>query len=55
MLGGDDHGFVDINATVLDAAISVSILADRDACFVMTMASPFGSTHAMATAEEYQR
>jgi hypothetical protein len=43
MLGRDDHGFVDINATALNATISGSIFADPDACLVMMMALPFGS------------
>ena len=52
MLGRDDQGFVDIKAIALNAAMSGSILADREACFVMIMALPFGSTRALATAEE---
>jgi hypothetical protein len=51
MLGRSDHGLVDINAMALNAAISGSILADPDGCFVMMMASPFGSTRAFATAK----
>jgi hypothetical protein len=35
MLGRANHGFVDISAIALNAAISGSILADPDACFVM--------------------
>ena len=48
MLGRVDQGFVDISATALNAAISGSIFADPDACFVMMMALPFGSTRAFA-------
>ena len=51
MLGREDQGFVDINAMALNAAISGSILAEPDACFVMMMALPFGSTRAFATAK----
>ena len=51
MLGREDQGFVDINAMALNAAISGSILADPDGCFVMMMALPFGSTRAFATAK----
>jgi len=43
MLGRDDHGFVDMSATALNAAISGSILAER---------CPFGSTPALATAQD---
>jgi len=50
MLGRVDHGFVDIEAMALNAAISGSILAEPDACFVIMMALPFGSTRAFATA-----
>ena len=50
MLGCDDAGFADIQATALSAAISGSILAVPDACFVMTIAFPFGSTRALLTA-----
>ena len=50
MLGCDEAGFADIQATALNAAISGSILAVPDACFVMTMALPFGSTRALLTA-----
>ena len=52
MLGRDDHGLVDINAIALNAAISGSIFADPEACFVMMMAFPFGSTLAFATAQD---
>jgi len=38
VIGRDDQGFVDISATALNAAISGSILAEPDACFVMMMA-----------------
>jgi hypothetical protein len=38
MLGWDVAGFADIQATALKAAINGSILAEPDACFVMTMA-----------------
>jgi hypothetical protein len=50
MLGRVDHGFVDINAMALNAAISGSIFADPEACFVMMMAFPRGSTRALLTA-----
>jgi hypothetical protein len=49
MLGRDDHGFVDISVTALNAAMSGSILAGPEAYFVMMMAFPFGSTLALAT------
>jgi hypothetical protein len=49
MLGYTDQGFVDINAIALNAAISGSILAVPDACLVMMMALPFGSTPALPT------
>lgn len=52
MLGRDDHGFVDINATALNAAINRSILADPDACLVIAMAFPFSSTLALATSQD---
>jgi hypothetical protein len=55
MLGRSDHGLVDINAMALNAAISGSILADPDGCFVMMMASPFGSTRAFARQNRYFR
>jgi hypothetical protein len=48
---GMDKGFVDINAITLNAAISGSIFAVPDACFVMMMALPFSSTRALATAQ----
>jgi hypothetical protein len=51
MLGRNDHGFVDISAMALNAAISGSILAVPDASFVMMMALPFGSTRAFAMAK----
>lgn len=51
MLGREDQGFVHIKAMALNAAISESILAEPDACFVMIMALPFGSTRAFATAK----
>jgi len=50
MLGCDEAGFADIQATALNAAINGSILAVPDACFVMTMALPVGSTRALLTA-----
>jgi hypothetical protein len=34
----------------MNAAIRGSIFADPEACFVMMMALPFGSTRALATA-----
>ncbi len=43
MPGRADQRLVDINAMALNAAISGSILADPEACFVMIMALPFGS------------
>jgi hypothetical protein len=43
-------GFADIKETALNAAISGSIFAVPEACFVMTMALPFGSTRALLTA-----
>jgi len=51
MHGRVDQEFVDISAMVLNAAISGSILANPDGCFVMMMALPFGSTRAFATAK----
>jgi hypothetical protein len=44
------HGFVDISAMALNAAINGSIFAMPDACLVMTVALPFGSTRALPTA-----
>jgi hypothetical protein len=41
MLGCDDAGFADIQATALSAAIAGSILAAPDACFVMRMTLQF--------------
>jgi hypothetical protein len=52
MLGCDVAGFADIQATALKAAISGSIFAAPEACFVMTMALPFGSTRALLTAQD---
>ena len=52
MFGRDDQGLVDISATALNVAISGSILAEPEACFVMMMALPFGSTLALATAQD---
>jgi hypothetical protein len=52
MLGRVDQGFVGISAMALRAAISGSIFADPDACFVMMTALPFGSTRALATAQD---
>jgi hypothetical protein len=49
MLDRADYGFVDINAMALNTAISGSIFADPEACFVMMMALHFGSTRALAT------
>ena len=51
MLGCVDQRFVEIKAIALNAAISGSILADPDSCFVMMMALPFGSTRAFAAAK----
>ena len=39
-----------MNSYRVKAAVSRSILANPDACFVMMMALPFGSTRAFATA-----
>ena len=52
MLGLDDQGFVDISAIALNAAINGSILAEPDACLVMMIALPLGSTRALATAHD---
>jgi hypothetical protein len=52
MLGRADHGLADINAMALNAAMSGSILALPEACFVMMIALPFGSTRALATAHD---
>jgi hypothetical protein len=52
MLGRVDHGFVDISAIALNAAINGSILALPEACFVMMIALPFGSTRALATVHD---
>src|SRR5262245_5053666 len=52
MLGREDHGFVEIRAIALNAAISGSILAEPEACFVIMMALPLGSTRALATAQD---
>jgi hypothetical protein len=38
MLGRDDHGFVDIKAMALNAAIRGSIFADPEAGFAIIMA-----------------
>src|SRR5262245_29807229 len=43
---------VAIKAIALNAAISESILAKPKACFVMIMASPLGSTRALAIAHD---
>jgi hypothetical protein len=51
MLGWDVAGFADIHATALNAAINGSIFAVPDACFVMTMELPSGSTRAFATVQ----
>jgi hypothetical protein len=50
MLASTDHWFVDINAIALNAAIRGSIFAEPDACFMMMIALPLGSTPAFATA-----
>jgi len=52
MLGRADQGFVDISAIALNAGIRGSIFALPEACFVMMMAFPFGSTRALATAHK---
>jgi hypothetical protein len=51
MLGRDDQVFVDISAIALNAAISGSILAVPEACLVMMMALPFGSTREFGSAQ----
>jgi hypothetical protein len=50
MVGCVNAGFEAIHATALKAAISGSILAVPDACLVMIMALPRGSTRALPTA-----
>ena len=55
MLGGDDQGVVDISTIALNAAISGSLLADPEAYFLMTIALPFGSIRALATAQDISR
>ena len=50
-LAASTRGFVDINAMALNAAINGSIFALSDACLVMRMAFPIGSTPALVTAE----
>jgi hypothetical protein len=50
MVGCDEAGFDDIQATALNAAMSGSILAVPEACLVMVMALPLGSTRALLTA-----
>ncbi len=47
-----DMGFDAMNAIALKAAISGSILADPEVCFVMMMALPSGPTGALATAHD---
>jgi hypothetical protein len=49
---GRSHRFVDIDAMALSAAIKGSIFAVPEACFVMMMALPFGSTRALLTAQD---
>jgi hypothetical protein len=49
MLGRDHHGFVDISATALNAAISASILVDHEDCFVIGIVLPISSARALAT------
>jgi hypothetical protein len=51
MLGCVDAGFDAIHAMALNAAMSGSIFAVPDACFVMMMALPRGSTRALPTAQ----
>ena len=51
-LGCVDAGFVAINAIALKAAMSGSIFAVPDACFVMIMALPYASTRALTTAQD---
>lgn len=52
MLGRVDQGLEHISAIALNAAINGSILALPDACLVMIMALPLGSTRALATAQD---
>jgi hypothetical protein len=54
-LGREDQVFVDNSAMAFNAAISGSILADPDACLVMVMALPLGSTRALLTAHAISR
>jgi hypothetical protein len=50
--GDVDQEFVDINAMASNATISGSILTHPNACFVMMMALPFGSTLILGTAQD---
>jgi hypothetical protein len=52
MLGCVDAGFEAIHAIALKAAIKGSILAVPEACFVMMIALPRGSTRALPTAHD---
>ena len=52
MLGCDDAGFTDFQATALNAAISGSNFAVPDAYFVMTMALPCSYTRALITIQD---
>jgi len=54
MLGLDDHGFVDISAMALNAAISGSIFADPEACFVI-MKLVAGTTSRGLTSGQFER
>ena len=49
MLGCVDAGFEAIHAMALNAATNGSIFAVPDACLVMMMALPYGSTRALLT------
>jgi hypothetical protein len=49
MLGCVDAEFEAIHATALNAAINGSIFFAPDACLVMMLALPFGSTRVLPT------
>src|SRR4029450_7403529 len=51
MLGCDDPGLPATHAIALNAAVNGSIFAVPEACFVITMALPLGSTRALLTAQ----
>jgi|GEM_PF-5896549 len=48
-------GFVDINTDGSERCHQRVDLVDPDACLVMVMAWPFGSTRALATAHDIRR